>query len=212
MYVNPAAKGAGRTLWAKLETAGKGLEGVLAELKEFAATEVMVGIPMKTSSRKGDEINNAELGYIHTHGARRHQMRKEMQKDMDKGHPYSKAFQAYIHANGSPMFGIPPRPFLEPALDREKVYLGSMLEKATQLALEHQGAAAKAKLAKTGMEAADIVKDWFYNPANGWPALNPKTIKMKNKRQKGVGTSNPLIDTGALRNSITYELRRRGHD
>lgn len=42
---------------------------IVRAFKELAFTEVLVGIPQEKSSRKDNEITNAELAYIHTHGS-----------------------------------------------------------------------------------------------------------------------------------------------
>jgi len=125
------------------------------------------------------------------------------QKTSSRAGSINNAELAYIHTHGSPARGFPARPIIEPALDKEKEYLASMLQKAVNKALDGSLAGAKMEYEKTGMEAASIVKDWFTNPANGWAPLHPKTIKRKGGKER------PLIDEGALRDSIDYVVRRK---
>ena len=114
-----------------------GFAGLVKRLKGLQKRQIQVGIPQKTSSRRGEGINNAELLYIHTHGTRRKAMRKEMQEGMDRGLKYSEAFSLYIQSHGSPLWHSPPRPVLEPAIkaNKEKIALQfSKIIKATSLA------------------------------------------------------------------------------
>lgn len=160
--------------------------------------EVYVGIPEEDSTRQNSsEINNAELAYIHTHGIRQRSMINEMQGDIDNGATYSKAHQMYIQANGSPLWNSPPRPIIEPAIEHSKNKVADQLAIAGKKALDGDSQGAKQQLEKTGMLGQNIVRDWFTNPANGWPANSDKTVAIK-------GSDKPLIDHGELRKSITY--------
>ena len=66
------------------------------------------------------------------------------------------------------------------------------------------GALKKLKLA--GMRAQNVCRAWFTNPKNGWPPNSPRTAARK--RAKGSTDPKPLIDTGELRKSITYFIKR----
>ena len=59
------------------------------------------------------------------------------------------------------------------------------------------------ELKKTGMFVQNKVRSWFTDSRNGWPPNAPSTIKAKK------GKSNPLIDTGELRKSITYVVSNK---
>ena len=176
-------------------------QAVQKRLEEIAKQDVLVGIPQDHASRPKDEgINNAEIAYIMTHGARALQMRKDMQPDLDAGESYSKAHKMYIQTHGSPLWAVPPRPIIEPAIEfkpnREKIALE--LRAALTAALEDRPFATA--LRRAGMQAQNVVRAWFVNPANGWAPNSPLTIKLK-------GSSRPLIDTGELRKSIVYVVR-----
>jgi hypothetical protein len=183
------------------------LKKIMADLGNL---DVYVGIPEADSSRgdinkknhgslnrKDEKINNAELAYIHTHGIRAGVMRKEMQPAIDSGKPYSKAYEMYIQAHGSPLWQSPPRPIIEPAIEKNKDAIAEKLKPAMRHALNGDKEAALMSLERAGMFAANKAKAYFTDPENGWPENSPATIKAK-------GSDRPLIDTGALRQAITY--------
>lgn len=117
------------------------------------------------------------------------------------GETLTNAELAFIHTNGSPVNNIPPRPFLQPAIEKNKdkvneinkqiavESLSGNRDKAYQLA-ESQGLFAQAQAKK------------YITQGNNLAPNKPATIKKK-------GSDRPLIDTGAidsgaLVNSITY--------
>lgn len=103
-----------------------------------------------------------------------------------------------VHEYGSPTRGIPARPFIEPPIkDNTEKYKGIMRNQASRLifrrtsldnALSLVGEAAKADIQKYMLSAS-------FTP------LSAATIERK-------GSSKPLIDTGQMRNAITYEIKR----
>lgn len=190
--------------FAKVLVAKDLTEQIKQSLKELGNKQVYVGIPEKNSSReslKGDSsINNAELLYIQSHGIREREMINEMSKDMNKGAPYSKAYELYVHSQGSPLFQTPPRPVLEPAIENDKEEIASYLKKAAQYTLDGDTENAKKELEAAGLEGQNAARDWFANPKNGWDPNSPSTIKRK-------GSDKPLIDTGEMRKAITYVVK-----
>ena len=172
---------------------------IFESLKELASKKLFVGVPDSTKhDNKGDDITNAQLLYIHTHGIREPSMRHEMQHDLDSGVPYSKAHEMYIHEHGSPLWHSPPRPVLEPAIDDSKEIISEQMRKSISVFLD--GENGTAELEKVGMLAQNVCRAWFTNPKNGWPQNSEDTIKKK-------GSDKPLIDTGELRKSITYVIK-----
>ncbi len=124
-------------------------------------------------------------------------MREDMQPDMDAGRPYSKAYEMYIQENGSPLWQSEPRPIIEPAIEKHKNEIAAELKPAVQAALNGDMQGAMRQLHAVGQYTAGEVKEYFTDPDNGWPENSPTTIKAK-------GSERPLIDTGALRQAITY--------
>jgi hypothetical protein len=86
---------------------------------------------------------------------------------------------------------------VEPAIEKNKEDIADKLKPAMQAALNGDKQSARNELEKAGMFAANKVKAYFVDPKNGWPANSPATIKAK-------GSDRPLVDTGAMRQAITY--------
>ena len=105
---------------------------------------------------------------------------------------------AMIHEFGSQAHNIPERSFLrkplinnaEAVANLAKTAIGKFI--AGEISLE-------AALGYVGEEAKGISKEAITDGIT--PALKPATIKRKK-------SSKPLIDTGQLLNSITYEIRK----
>lgn len=184
----------------QLTQKGPGIEKIKADLLALSKMDVLVGIPQEESSRQGETINNAELIYIHTHGIRKRAMINEMQPALDAGTPYSAAHQMYIQAHGSPLWHSPPRPVIEPAIEKNKEILAEKLKLPAQSAMAGDLAKAQRELAIAGGVAVNLVQDFFDDPTNGWAPNSPATIKAK-------GSDKPLVDTDDMRKSITYVVR-----
>lgn len=181
------------------ETQG-GILGVLDRLRRLKSRQIYVGIPEKKAARQGEPINNAQLLYILSHGVRKKSMRQEMQPKIDAGMKYSAAYQLYIMSHGSPLWHIPPRPVLEPALEAHADAIGKLFQAVIKAACKGDEAAMQKAMNICGMTAQDYCRDWFSDPRNGWPPNSPLTIKAK-------GSERPLIDTGTMRKAITYVIR-----
>lgn len=145
---------------------------------------VYVGVPQANTSREDDEVTNAELMYIHT--------------------------------NGSPMMNIPARPVIEPAIEANREQINKKLDKAFNAYKKSESEGDK-ELEKVGIFASDRCRRWFTDPRNGWAPnapitihggwmKNPSTWQMVHVKGKGKKKNRPLIDTGALRRSITYVI------
>lgn len=172
------------------------------KLTALTRKRVLVGIPEERSTRPevGEKINNAELLYIQSNGVRKESMRDEMQAHIDAGMKYSAAHSLYVQSHGSPLWQIPPRPVLEPAIKANKKPIANQLKKSYEAALDGNMQEAENCLQKAGMIGENAAKGWFENPANKWPPNSPKTIAKK-------GSDSPLIDTGEMRKAITYVIR-----
>ncbi|MCM3141663.1 hypothetical protein [Brevibacillus sp. MER 51] len=183
-------------------TTGIDKTGELSKILDaLAKKQVYVGIP-EGSERPEDDgqpITNAQLLYAHTHGIRQKVMRDEMNPKVESGEmTYSKAYQMWIQANGSPLWRSPPRPVIEPAIEHHKEAIAKQLRKVSEVALD--GRDPEAELHKAGLMGQNFARDWFTNPANGWPPNSPITEERK-------GSDKPLIDTGELRKAITYVVK-----
>ena len=189
---------------ATITKSGRGFTSMIKKLEELTHKEVLVGIPQEKASRpNGDDVNNAELLYLHTHGVRAPQMRAEMKENIDKGMLYSAAHSLYVQTHGSPAYAIPPRPVLQPAIKDSREAIGKQIAVAYRAAMQGDMAGADRGLELAGMVAANAARGWFENPKNKWPPNSARTIKAK-------GSNMPLIDTGEMRKSITYVIRDMG--
>ena len=104
-----------------------------------------------------------------------------------------------LHVLGAPSRGIPQRDPLRPPLIANAQRYTDLLALGLKNALAN-GTDPKLVYEKIGIVAANDVKDYFIT--GNFKALSEKTIKAK-------GSSKPLIDTGELRNSISYEVRNK---
>lgn len=146
-------------------------------LKWLKKNSVYVGIPEDKSKRKNEE-KNSEI---------------------------TNAELLFIHTNGSPVNNIPPRPVIEPAIQDDKDRLTSMLKKAAKLVIDGKEDEALKQLKMVGMRGQNVSKNWFTSEKNNWPSNSPSVKREKEK--KGSTNPRPLIDTGELRNSITYIIK-----
>lgn len=153
-------------------------------LKKLTSQEVLVGIPEAKAAREG-EMNNATLGYIH-----------------DKG---------------SPAQNIPARPFMEPGIAKKRDDIVAELRAAGEAALDMQPGKIDQRLQRVGLIAQAGIRSMF--GGGEMAPLKPETIasrtnakgRAKNQKKMGDGgaAAVPLIDTGQLRNSISYVVRKK---
>lgn len=116
-----------------------------------------------------------------------------------KGVSISMSLLANIHTYGSLSRGIPARPFLIPALEQNQDKYVKYLKSQT-IPLLFGRAKQERVLNLLGEMSAGDVKKYF--TSGRFVPLAASTIKQK-------GSSKPLIDTGQLRQSITYSIERR---
>ena len=103
-----------------------------------------------------------------------------------------------VHEYGSPTRGIPARPFIQPSIkDNTDKYKQLMRQQATKL-IFRQTSLNNALSLVGEVAKADIQK---YMLSASFTPLSAATIERK-------GSSKPLIDTGQMRNAITYEVVR----
>ena len=105
---------------------------------------------------------------------------------------------AMIHEFGSPAHNIPERSFLRKPLINNAEAVANLAKNAIGKFIAGKISAVEA-LGAIGEEAKGISKEAISDGIS--PALKPATIKRKK-------SSKPLIDTGQLLNSITYEVRK----
>lgn len=95
--------------------------------------------------------------------------------------------------------GVPRRSFIEAPFAIKKSEMEARIDSEMKKLIEGRTTVDRA-LGFIGIEATNIVKGAFTSEGYGtWPPLNSITIAMK-------GSSQTLIDTGILRNSISYKV------
>ena len=170
-------------------------------IDDITGMQVYVGVPEEKSSRReyDEGINNAELAFIMTNGARRKSMRDEMHENVDQ-HGYHAAYDMYIQSHGSPLWQIPPRPIVEPAIENDRENISELMKIAAEATMDGDKEKAIEYLNKAGLEGQTAAQDWFTNPKNGWVPNSQYTVDKK-------GGDRPNIDTGELRKAITYVVK-----
>lgn len=109
-------------------------------------------------------------------------------------------FIASIHEFGAPDAGIPARSFVRGYVDENGPKIRAVQAKLSRMALDGKISVPNA-LNQLGAFVAGGMQQRI---ADGiMPPLSPVTIEAK-------GSSTPLIDTGQLRSSITWLVRRKG--
>jgi hypothetical protein len=153
------------------------LPNLQASLKRLDGKAVTVGA-------RGEQ---AWLGGIHEYGCRI---------------TITPKMRAWLHANGlhvkdtTTHITIPERSFLRNGFDEGKDKVIKDTEKLLALVVDGKIDGDKV-LEQCGAWLRDSIKDYMVNLNN--PSLHPFTVERKH-------SSNPLIDTGSLLNSIEYEV------
>lgn len=106
------------------------------------------------------------------------------------------ALVAAVHEFGSPELGIPERPFLRTSI-RENQAKYVRLNKINLVKILRGGMDANQALNMLGMMAKGDVQTKIRD--GEFQALKPATIARK-------GSSKPLIDSGQMRQSVSYEV------
>lgn len=163
---------------------------LLDDIKKIAEIGIYVGIPEEKNVREDGKMNNATLLYIHT--------------------------------NGSEKRNLPPRPLIEPALEANDEKIAADLAEVSRLLLDGNYKGALKMMHTTGKDALNMITDFYDDPSqNQWPRNQDATVrakikkkyKSKKKRKEameeyaaGGEVDQILVDTGALRSSITYVI------
>ena len=162
---------------------GDGLDKLMQAINFMNSSKVCVGIPQENAQRSSKNgMTNVAL--------------------------------AYIHSKGSPRMHIPARPFIEPGVESKRDEIAAEMYNAALAAIEGDMGSANGHLDAAGQEGEDGVKAMFGTGApnapitihGGW-MRNP--VSGKPFYVVGKGSDNPLINTGALMNSVTHVIRSK---
>ena len=180
-------------------------EAIQRELRKLMTDRfVLVGIHQDDNNRDSNDITNASLGAIHEFGA-------------DVNHPggtsygyaskaaadrgevrFLKTGKGYLElgVTGPHVINIPARPWLVPGVRSADDQYLQIIQKGIV-----DNTPMEQILNRLGIVAAGAVQKYMTDLKT--PPNAPSTIKQK-------GSSNPLIDTGALRQSVTYSIAGGG--
>jgi hypothetical protein len=169
---------------------------VTKAINDLSRQRVMVGVPSTTVNVGHSNPNNAQLAYIHEHG--------------------------------DPASHIPARPFLGPGIKRARGKIELYLRAAGKAALSGKPDEVLKRLHAAGLTASASARNVITEGIP--PPLAAHTVEGRIARRKdagwksqkraavaanvaagnapGAGLFTPLIDTGALRASITYVIRK----
>jgi phage gpG-like protein len=121
-----------------------------------------------------------------------------------KGSPITNAALAYIHNYGSPAMNIPARPFMEPGIESAKREISEGFQKAGVAALEGKADQMMKSLHALGIKVVSAIRNKINSDIP--PPLGRATLAAR--RRRGRTGTKTLVDTGQLRNSITYVVRK----
>jgi hypothetical protein len=128
------------------------------------------------------------------------------QPDPGEPAPPSNAVIGYIQEFGAPERNIPARPFLVPGVESITPKAAELLRKAGRAALFGDSGAVETALNQIGLIGQSAVQQKITD--GPFAPLSERTLKAR-KARKRTGEK-PLIDTGQLRRSVTYIVRRKG--
>lgn len=193
------------------------LDAILDALRLLNRRDVLVGIPSDRATREaGAEINNAELGYLHSYGGtiripeRTQEINRKINPDgtFANGARFvkvSNANYATRHAVKSYTVTLPPRPFLDKGIANARTEIIGDLRQAAAAALEGNKASALQYLARAGVAASNAAKGVIHH--GDLDPLSASTLA--NRRSRGKAGTKPLYDTGSLVRAITYVVRSK---
>lgn len=173
------------------------MEALQQALKDLADLELLVGFPEDNTARKDPE--DAKLGITN-------------------------AALAYIHDNGAPEVKIPARPFMVPALDSVQERLADTLTAPLKtLGKSQDPEAGKRVLMRAGLIAQAAIRKKINEGIP--PPLSQRTLEerasrgrkgakqeLANRAAGGAASTllaKPLIDTGQMRNAVSFVIRPR---
>ncbi|MCC3717973.1 hypothetical protein LLP99_17005 [Rouxiella badensis] len=194
------------------------LRDVLDALKQLGNKDVLVGIPSDRAERQdGMEINNAELGYLHSFGGTiriPEHMTTVYRQISDDGSfkrngqfvQKAKSNFATSHKVAAYSVQLPPRPFLHMGMAQSRDEVAELMKQAAVAALSGNADQAEVMLNRAGVVASQAAKQ-VITAGDQLTPLSERTLE--SRRSRGRNGTKPLYDTGQLLRSITYVVRSK---
>ena len=120
--------------------------------------------------------------------------------------PMSNAQIGYVQEFGSPAQNIPERPFLVTGIRSAQGDIAKRMESGISKVLKGDEGAGEQALNTAGLIAQNAVQ----TKIESGPFSPLSEVTLQRRRARGRTGTKPLIDTGQLRNSITYVIRQKG--
>lgn len=157
------------------------IKKVELNLDSLGKRSVYVGYP-EGPNRLDSKITNAELAFVMTEGV--------LAKDV------------YLISKGDVRHRIPPRPFVEPGVERALSQIQEYLKQSILYDLDNKKDLAEAERVKAGIAGENSIRRFIRDyPQNGLAPNAPSTIRRK-------GEDHPLKGrTGELMRSVTSVIR-----
>lgn len=190
-----------------------GWDKIMDEMRKLDQQEIYVGIQSDAGNTKDGSLSMAQLGAIHefgttiTQGARAQTLYRKV--DCEGNFKYGGRFVKRKRSNfaqtvntGPRKIIIPARPFLRTGIDNNQHKIENVMrQEIIRILSGNQNA--EAALQRIGLHIEGLIKKNF---VEGDFKPNAKSTIRKKK------SSRPLIDTGHLRQSIRYVVRRKGEE
>ncbi len=158
------------------------VDEMLAAVQDLVGQELLVGIPAATAGRQTEPGDE----------------------------PIDNATIGYIMEFGAPAANIPARPFLVPGIQNATDRVGKRFQRAAEAALDGDTQRITDEFDAAGLIAQNAVRAKITD--GPFVPLAPATIaKRRSRKPPRLGTA-PLLDTGQLRRSITYVVRKVNGD
>lgn len=151
---------------------------VVEAIEQLATSRVMVGVPAENAFRS--------------------------QEPGEPKPPPNNAELAYIHEFGEPTAHIPARPFLVPAITAMQPEAIERLKKTAEYAVNGRPDAVNKSFHALGLRAQAAVR----RKITDGPFQQLAAYTIKKRLERGRTGTKPLLDTGKLRNSIIYAIRK----
>jgi hypothetical protein len=186
------------------------LDELYTSLAILADIEVLVGFPEETAQRQEDSRETDDYG--------------KPIKSVE-GSDMTNAALGYVHDNGAPEVNIPARPFMIPGIEEAKPRLVNKLAQMTNAVVRRGGGMTVVEQGfhQVGLIAKLSIQNKITEGIP--PPLADSTLRERAKkgrkgagiellsREKGYAPSmdfaKPLVDTGQMRNAVTYVIRSR---